>query len=96
LKELIFSEPIVDAVARIKIILEDEGLIKTAAVRRPQLGVGEAEKKRLLDSYRALKEQDYRSVNKFSEARRRRLAKAFPSPLPSPKGRGLLTTPSVS
>ncbi len=70
LKELIFSEPIVEAVARIKIILEHEGLIKTAAVRRPQLGVGEAEKKRLLDSYRALKEQDYRSVDKFSAARR--------------------------
>jgi 4-hydroxy-tetrahydrodipicolinate synthase len=75
LKELIFSEPIVDAVARIKIILEHEGLIKTAAVRRPQLGVGEAEKKRLLDSYRALKEQDYRSVDKFSAARRSGMAR---------------------
>ena len=39
LKELIFSEPIVEAVARIKIILEHEGLINTATVRRPQLGV---------------------------------------------------------
>jgi 4-hydroxy-tetrahydrodipicolinate synthase len=70
LKELIFDEPIVDAVARIKIILEHEGLIKTANVRRPQLGIGESEKTRLLDSYRSLKEQDYRSVNKFSEPRR--------------------------
>jgi 4-hydroxy-tetrahydrodipicolinate synthase len=70
LKELIFREPIVDAVARIKIILQHEGLIKTANVRRPQLGIGESEKKQVLDSYRALKEQDYRSVDKFSEARR--------------------------
>jgi 4-hydroxy-tetrahydrodipicolinate synthase len=70
LKELIFSEPIVDAVARIKIILQHEGLIKTATVRRPQLGIGESEKNQLLDSYRALKEQDYRSVDKFSEPRR--------------------------
>jgi 4-hydroxy-tetrahydrodipicolinate synthase len=70
LKELIFSEPIVEAVARIKIILEHEGLIKTATVRRPQLGIGEAEKKQLLDSYRALKEQDYRSSDNLSEAKR--------------------------
>ena len=70
LKELIFSEPIVEAVARIKIILEREGLIKTATVRRPQLGIGEAEKKQLLDSYRALKEQDYRSSDNLSEAKR--------------------------
>jgi dihydrodipicolinate synthase/N-acetylneuraminate lyase len=70
LKELIFSEPIVDAVARIKIILQHEGLIATATVRRPQLGVGESEKKQLLDSYRALKEHDYRSSDDFSETRR--------------------------
>ena len=71
LKELIFSEPIVEAVARIKIILEHEGLIKTAAVRRPQIGISESEKKRLLDSYRDLKEKDYRSSGDFSEPRRR-------------------------
>jgi 4-hydroxy-tetrahydrodipicolinate synthase len=70
LQELIFSEPIVDAVARIKIILEHEGFIKTANVRRPQLGIGEPEKTQLLDSYRALKEQDYRSADKFSATRR--------------------------
>ena len=51
LKELVFSEPIVEAVARIKIVLQHEGLIKTAKVRRPQLGISEAEKKQLLDSY---------------------------------------------
>ena len=64
LKELIFSEPIVDAVARIKIILQHEGLIKTATVRRPQLGIGESEKIQLLDSYRALTENEFRSVEK--------------------------------
>ncbi len=44
-KELVFSEPIVEAVARIKAVLHYEGLIKTATVRRPQLGISEAEKK---------------------------------------------------
>ena len=43
LKELVFSEPIVEAVARIKIVLQHEGLIKTAAVRRPQLGISKEE-----------------------------------------------------
>ncbi len=66
LKELIFSEPIVEAVARIKIILEHEGLIKTATVRRPQLGVGASEKKQLLESYRSLKEHDYRLSADFA------------------------------
>ena len=70
LKELIFSEPIVEAVARIKVILEHEGLIHNAAVRRPQLGIGESEKKQLLDSYRALKEKDYRSSGSFSQDRK--------------------------
>ena len=49
-KELVFSEPIVEAVARIKVVLEHEGLIKTAKVRRPQLGISDAEKKQLLES----------------------------------------------
>src|SRR5262245_2010922 len=69
LKELIFSEPIVDAVARIKVILQHDGLINTAIVRRPQLGIGESEKKQLLDSYRTLKANDYRSSESFSEYR---------------------------
>jgi 4-hydroxy-tetrahydrodipicolinate synthase len=51
LKDLVFSEPIVEAVARIKIILRHEGLIASAAVRRPQLGVTEEEEKRLVASY---------------------------------------------
>jgi 4-hydroxy-tetrahydrodipicolinate synthase len=62
IKELVFSEPIVEAVARIKTVLRHEGLIKTAAVRRPQLGVSEAEQKQLLDSYRALGRNEFRSA----------------------------------
>ena len=58
-KELVFSEPIVEAVARIKIVLKHEGLIKTAKVRRPQLGITDAEQKKLLDSYNALKRADF-------------------------------------
>lgn len=60
-KELVFSEPIVEAVARIKTVLHFEGLIKTATVRRPQLGISEAEKQQLLDSYQALKKNQFRS-----------------------------------
>ena len=59
-KELVFSEPIVEAVARIKAVLHYEGLIKTATVRRPQLGISEAEKNQLLESYRALKNNEFR------------------------------------
>jgi 4-hydroxy-tetrahydrodipicolinate synthase len=60
-KELVFSEPIVEAVARIKAVLHYEGLIKTAMVRRPQLGISDGEKKQLLDSYQALKNNEFRS-----------------------------------
>ena len=59
-KEIVFSEPIVEAVARIKIVLQHEGLIKTAMVRRPQLGISKEEEKQLLDSYRALKTNEFR------------------------------------
>jgi 4-hydroxy-tetrahydrodipicolinate synthase len=59
-KELVFSEPIVEAVARIKAVLQHEGLIRTAFVRRPQLGVSEAERKQLLESYAALKRNEFR------------------------------------
>ncbi len=75
LKELIFSEPIVEAVARIKVILQHDGLINTATVRRPQLGIGESEKKQLLDSYRALKKKDYRSSESFSHSRKSGMAR---------------------
>ena len=60
-KELVFSEPIVEAVARIKVVLQHEGLIKTAKVRRPQLGISDAEKKQLLESYEALKRNEFRA-----------------------------------
>jgi 4-hydroxy-tetrahydrodipicolinate synthase len=59
LKELVFSEPIVEAVARIKIVLQQEGLIKTATIRRPQIGISAVERKQLLDSYLALKKNEF-------------------------------------
>ncbi len=55
LSEVVFVEPIVEAVARIKAILQDEGLITCAAVRRPQLGISEDEKQLLLRGYRELR-----------------------------------------
>jgi 4-hydroxy-tetrahydrodipicolinate synthase len=61
-KELVFNEPIVEAVARIKIVLHHEGLIGSARVRRPQLGISDGEKTRLLESYRALKRSEFRSA----------------------------------
>ncbi len=51
LKELVFGEPIVEAVSRIKLLLRHEGLIKTAHVRRPQLGVTAEEEGRLISAY---------------------------------------------
>ena len=71
LKELVFSEPIVEAVARIKIVLQHEGLIKTANVRRPQLGMSEAEKRQLLDSYAVLKRNEFRNGATTSQDKRR-------------------------
>lgn len=56
ISHLVFAEPIVEAVARIKAILEHEGLIDCAAVRPPQMGIGAAEKQQLLRSYRDLQE----------------------------------------
>ena len=54
LKELVFAEPIVDAVARIKALLQHEGLIKSDAVRKPQLGISAAEKTQVIASYEML------------------------------------------
>ena len=71
-KEIVFSEPIVEAVARIKIVLNHEGLIKMATVRRPQLGISEGEKKQLLDSYRALKKTEFHSSDSVAMASRNR------------------------
>jgi dihydrodipicolinate synthase/N-acetylneuraminate lyase len=55
----VFSEPIVEAVARIKVVLQHEGLIATAKVRRPQLGISEQERTQLLESYGALKQNEF-------------------------------------
>jgi len=73
-KELVFSEPIVEAVARIKIVLQHEGLITTAKVRRPQLGVSEAEQKQLLDSYNVLKRNEFRPGETEKDSQRRQAA----------------------
>src|SRR6266542_4344818 len=70
-KELVFSEPIVEAVARIKVVLQHEGLIKTAKVRRPQLGISETEQKQLLDSYGVLKRNEFRSAETGAESKHR-------------------------
>jgi 4-hydroxy-tetrahydrodipicolinate synthase len=68
LKELVFSEPIVEAVARIKTILEHEGLIETATVRRPQLGVTPVEKRQLVESYKELMSKGLRPGGNQAEA----------------------------
>jgi 4-hydroxy-tetrahydrodipicolinate synthase len=65
-KELIFSEPIVEAVARIKIILQESGLIRSAVVRRPQLGVNPEERKKLIRSYMEITEGKPASGRKIS------------------------------
>ena len=57
LKELVFSEPIVEAVSRIKLILKHQGLIKSALVRRPQLGVSGEEGRRLIASFGRIVEE---------------------------------------
>ena len=69
-KELVFSEPIVEAVARIKVVLQHEGLIKTAVVRRPQLGISDAEQKQLLQTYNALRRNEFRGGEGKSMAQR--------------------------
>ena len=69
-KELVFSEPIVEAVARIKVVLQHEGLIKTAVVRRPQLGISDAEQKQLLETYNALRRNEFRGGEGKSTAQR--------------------------
>jgi 4-hydroxy-tetrahydrodipicolinate synthase len=55
LSNLIFDEPIVEAVARIKTVLKNEGLIANDFVRPPQMGIGAAEKAELLKRYAALR-----------------------------------------
>ncbi|HUZ73559.1 MAG TPA: dihydrodipicolinate synthase family protein [Stellaceae bacterium] len=55
LSDLIFAEPIVEAVARIKAVLKNEGLIAHDTVRPPQMGIAEAERTELLKRYAALR-----------------------------------------
>jgi 4-hydroxy-tetrahydrodipicolinate synthase len=55
LSDLIFDEPIVEAVARIKTILKNERLIAHDFVRPPQMGISEAEKTELLKRYAHLR-----------------------------------------
>ena len=55
ISDLIFSEPIVEAVSRIKTVLKNEGLIANDFVRAPQMGIGDAEKAELLKRYAQLR-----------------------------------------
>jgi dihydrodipicolinate synthase/N-acetylneuraminate lyase len=55
ISDLIFDEPIVEAVARIKTVLKNERLIAHDTVRAPQQGISEAEKTELLKRYAALR-----------------------------------------
>ncbi len=56
LSDLIFDEPIVEAVARIKIVLKNERLIAHEnSFGPPQMGIGEAEKAELLKRYAHLR-----------------------------------------
>jgi len=57
LKELVFGEPIVEAVSRIKVILRHQGLIRSSLVRKPQLGVTGEEEKRLIASFGRIVEE---------------------------------------
>jgi 4-hydroxy-tetrahydrodipicolinate synthase len=57
LSDLIFDEPIVEAVARIKAVLKNENLIAHDGVRAPQMGIGTAERDELLKRYAALRAQ---------------------------------------
>jgi len=69
MSDLIFSEPIVEAVARIKAILKNEGLIASDYVRAPQRGVTEAERAELLKRYAELRAQtEVRLSQKTSKA----------------------------
>ena len=61
LQELIFGEPIVEAVSRIKTILRYQGLIRWDTVRRPQLGVTPEERKKLIASCREIAGEEIRS-----------------------------------
>lgn len=62
-QETIFGEPILDAVARIKVIAHAEGLIDSETVRPPQLGITDQEKSALLRTYEDLRSKLERFTN---------------------------------
>ena len=73
MSDLIFAEPIVEAVARIKAVLKNENLIACDYVRPPQQGISEAERAELLKRYAELrastvspqlKKANYKVVNR--------------------------------
>lgn len=55
LQEVIFGEPIVEAVSRIKTVLRQEGIIAHATVRAPQMGISAEETRDLLRGYEAVR-----------------------------------------
>ena len=68
MSDLIFSEPIVEAVARIKAILKNEGLIACDYVRSPQLGISEAERAELLRRYAELRAKTHKATERATAA----------------------------
>jgi 4-hydroxy-tetrahydrodipicolinate synthase len=55
LQHLIFGEPILEAVARIKVVLAHEGIIENPTVRRPQIATSAENEKRIIAEYEELK-----------------------------------------
>lgn len=55
LQEVIFGEPIVEAVSRIKATLRHEGIIAHATVRAPQMGISPVEEVDLLRRYESVR-----------------------------------------
>jgi len=60
-----------EAVARIKVVLHTMGVIKTAKVRRPQLGISEGGAKAAARQLRVLKRNEFRSAETGAESKRR-------------------------
>lgn len=58
IKETIFAEPIVEAPARLKFCLREQGVIETDTVRRPQRGIDEDERVRLRDELESFEQID--------------------------------------
>ena len=54
-QDLVFAEPILDAVSRLKAVLRHEGIIESDDVRSPQMGIDEREREQLLAAYSAIK-----------------------------------------